>query len=201
MMKLLGSLTSPYVRKVRVCAFEKNLADQIEFIVRIPFQDPEDLKAANPLGRVPALLREDGPPLYDSRVICAYLDRQSSGVQPLIPGGAHHWDTLRREALSDGILDNAVAVFMERQRPEGQQSEALIARRRQQIQHGLAVMAQEVPALPGDLTLGHIAFACALGYLTLRMPDIEWRAEQPELARFFDGFAARPSMQATAPVT
>ena len=194
-MKLFCSLTSPYARKVRVTAREKGLASRIEELVCVPQQSAE-LRRSNPLGKVPALLLDDGLALYDSPVICEYLD--SLAPQPrLLPDGRERWLIKRAEALADGVLDAAVACVMEARRPDGERSPGAVSHWRGQITRALAEMDEQLPELPDALNLGLIAFGCALGYVDLRHADLQWRDHHPGLALWFERFGARPSMVET----
>jgi glutathione S-transferase len=194
-MKLFCSLTSPYARKVRVVAREKGLAGRIAEIVCVP-QESEELRRGNPLGKVPALLLDDGMALYDSPVICEYLD--SLAPQPLIPAsGRERWLVKRAEALADGVLDAAVACVMEARRAPAERSAGAVSHWRGQITRALAEMDEQLPELPDALNLGLIAFGCALGYLDLRHADLNWRDHHPALSLWFERFGARPSMAET----
>ncbi len=195
-MKLFCSLTSPYARKVRVVAREKGLSGRIVESLCVP-QESAELRRDNPLGKVPALVLDDGFALYDSPVICAYLD--SLAPQPrLIPAdGRERWQVLRAEALADGVLDAAVACMMEARRPDGERSPGAVEHWRGQITRALAEMDEQLPELPDGLNLGQIAFGCALGYLDLRHADLRWRDRHPGLSLWFERIAARPSMVET----
>ena len=197
-MKLFQSPTSPYVRKVRVMIREKGLGG-IEEIAVNPWDDPPELRAASPLGKVPTLVLDDGAVLYDSPVICEYLDGIGSGPR-LIPQDP---DARRRvttaQALGDGVLDMAVAMVMEGRRPEGERSAAMMERWRGQVVGGVDAMASDVGGLGGSVNLGHIAFGCALGYLDFRHANIDWRNGRADLAAWFATFAARPAMVETKP--
>jgi len=198
-MRLFYSLTSPYVRKVRVVAHETGLASSIEEVLCNPFDDPPELRQLNPLGKVPTLVCDDGSALFDSRVICAYLGDRADKASLIPKDPAQRWAVLRAQALADGLLDSAVALTMEGRRPEGERSPATMARWRGAIQRAVECMAGDWEALPGAVTLGHIAYACALGYLDFRHPELAWRDGRPGLAQWFAEFDARPSMTATRP--
>lgn len=198
-MQLFFSPTSPYVRKVRVVLHERGLNDAIEEIRCDPHSDPVELHRVNPLGKVPTLVRDDGSSLYDSRVICAWLDSLGQG-SGLIPGsGEGRWLVLRGEALADGVLDQAVANVMELRRPEGERSSAAMSRVREKIAAAVPVMAREFGSLPPEPTLAHVAFAVALGYLDFRLADYDWRQGHDALGQWYSDFSRRPSMVATAP--
>ncbi len=197
-MQLIYAKPSPHSRKARVTVLEKGLADRVEEIVVSPLEDPAALLDANPLGKVPALRLDDGRCLYDSWVICEYLDSLAPTPR-LIPDGAARFDVLRRAALADGVLDAAVTARMELLRPEDMRWAPWTDRQQRAIQRGLAVMAQDVSALGDEVTLAHIEFAVALGYLDFRLPELAWRDAHPALAAWQDAFSQRPSMQATVP--
>ncbi|HET8729157.1 MAG TPA: glutathione S-transferase N-terminal domain-containing protein [Alphaproteobacteria bacterium] len=198
-MKLYWSPASPYARKVRAVAHEKGVADRIEEIAVDAFADPQELLATNPLGKVPALVLDDGTALYDSPVICAYLDEVFAGG-PLMPReGVSRWAVLRAEALADGVMDIGLGLTLERRKPETERSPTMATRWRVQLARALDAMAYELPGLPGQVTLGYIAFACALGYLDLRHPDVAWREGRPKLTAWYEAFADRPSIASTAP--
>lgn len=198
-MKLYGSLTSPYVRKIRILIAEKGL--DVEFVVADPNAADSPIPAHNPLGLVPTLVRDDGSALFDSPVIAEYLD--SLGPPALIPpAGEPRWQVLRYAALADGILDQAVARTMELRRPESERSAAANKRREQKIGRALDFAERHISAgaylVEGRLTLADIALAVALGYVDFRYPH-DWRAPRPRLAAWHGGMAARPSYATTRP--
>ncbi|HOM15557.1 MAG TPA: glutathione S-transferase N-terminal domain-containing protein [Rubrivivax sp.] len=202
-MKLIGSLTSPYVRKVRIVMAEKKLDFQL--VLEDPWASEEVLKS-NPLGKVPCLVMEGGEAVFDSRVIVEYLDTLSP-VGKLIPASGRERVEVRTwEALADGILDAAVASRMERVWPlraDTQRCEPWIERQMSRIDAALAAMGRglgDKPYCMGiHLTLADIAVGCALGYLNFRFPAIDWREPHPNLARLADKLAARPSFIDTLP--
>lgn len=198
-MELFVSPTSPYARKARVLLHEKGLAERVTETVLNPHRDPPELLARNPLGKIPTLVRDDGPPLYDSRVVCEWLD--TLGPEPaLLPAtGEARWAVRRAEAHGDGMLDLVVATVMERARPAGEQSPGQVERWRAKIERALAAVDDVRADLPDEPTLGHIALAVTLGYLDLRLPDLDWRAGRDALAQWHAAFAARASMRDTAP--
>ena len=198
-MKLYWSPASPYARKVRVVAREKQVARRIEEMVVDAFADPPELTGSNPLGRVPALVLDDGTALYDSPVIVAYLDAVGEGG-PLVPAeGAARFAVLRAEALADGVMDLGVGLILERRKPDGEKSPTTAARWRGQLPRALDAIATDHARLPGPFSLGHVAFACALGYLDFRHPDVNWREGRETLADWFAAISARPSLVDTAP--
>lgn len=193
MPTLLYSPTSPYARKVRVLIRERGLSAQISEQTALPLDDPEALLAANPLGKVPALLLDDGSVLYDSRVICEWVAAQGGARGD--SGDAAHWQTQRRAALAEGVIDASVALVMEGRRPSAQQSDYWIGRWRNAIARSLDVLEGEVEAL--DCGIDAIASAAALGHLDLRHADLDWRGGRPALAAWYALFAQRPSMRDT----
>lgn len=199
MMKLRYSPTSPYVRKVSVVAIETGLEARIERVptdIRAP---TPDFHRDNPLGKVPTLVTEGGETLYDSPVICEYLDSLHDGIPLFPPPGGPRWTALRRQALADGIADAGVLVRMEMLRDEAERSRTWIARQTEKVGRGLDALEEEAAGLGAACTIGHIAIGCALGFLDFRLPELDWRHGRIELARWADGFSRRPSMAATVP--
>lgn len=197
-MKLFYSVNSPYARKTRVVAYEKGLADRLEMISVNPLENPPILLAANPLAKIPALVRDDGGALCESPVICEYLDSIGGG-HALFPEGRERWDILNRAALADGILDAAVGLVVEGRKPESQRSPQWLARHEAAIRRTLLVMGNLAPDEKAPLNIATINLAVALGYVSFRQPQIEWRNEYRELAAWFERFEQRPSMQETMP--
>ena len=201
-MKLIGSLTSPYVRKVRIVANEKHI--DLEFVVDIPWSPDTKVSEFNPLGKVPVLVLDDGSTLFDSRVIVEYLDTVTP-VSRLIPEGNRQRIAVKRwEALADGITDSAALIFIERnQRAPEHQSRDWIVRQEQSVFRGLEAMSEELGEkkwCTGDLmNLADIAAGCALGYLDFRFPDIKWREAHPNLAKLADRLNELETFKDTAP--
>ncbi len=201
-MKLIGSLASPYVRKVRVVLAEKKLDYGYE--LENVWDAGTQIHLSNPLGKVPCLLMEDGSSMYDSRVIVEYLDTLTP-VCKLLPANARDRADIKGwEALADGVLDAAVLVRLEKTlRPEAQQSAAWIERQMSKVHAGLAVMSanlRESPFCKGNhYTLADVAVGCALGWLSFRFPEITWRADYPNLAKLFDKLSERQSFKDTLP--
>lgn len=195
-MQLRYSTTSPFARKVRAAAYECGLAERIRLILSNPWAPGSPVAADNPLGKIPVLITDEGAYLYDSRVICEYLDALAGGV--LFPAaGAVRWTALRRQALADGIADAAVLRRLESLRPDGERSDAWLARQQAAVARALDVLEGEVGDFGQAPTIGTIAIACALGYLDFRFAADDWRRARPALAAWYAGFAARPSMAAT----
>jgi glutathione S-transferase len=201
-MKLFFNPASPFARKVLVVARERGqfLRLTLALVAPLPIKPVPELAQANPIGKVPTLLLDDGVALYDSRVIAEYLDALAPGT-PLFPAsGDARWTALRRQALGDGIMDAAVSVRYERVvRPAEKLFPEWVDGQRRKFLQALDVLEAEGRALFGELTIGHVAIGCALGYLDFRFADEDWRKGRPALAEFYSGFGARASMVATAP--
>ncbi len=198
-MKLLYAGTSPFVRKVVVVLHETGQKDDVALVqvAAEPGNSDPALAAANPLGKIPALVREDRPTLYDSRVICRFLDaRVAAGLYP-----ADGWDTLTLEATADGIMEAAVLMVYEaRFRPETLRSADWVEAQWEKVSRALDVLNTRWMAhLSGPLDMGQIAIGCALGYLDFRHDGRGWRSGHDGLAAWYKTFATRPSMQATVP--
>ena len=201
-IKLIGSLTSPYVRKVRIVMAEKKLDYQLSL------EDPwasDALLKSNPLGKVPCLVMEGGEAVFDSRVIVEYVDMLSP-VGKLIPAAGRERVEVRTwEALADGVLDAAVSARMEAHWAprEGQRSQAWMDRQVSRIHASLKAMSQGLGDKPwcngNHFTLADIAVGCALGYLDFRYAHIDWRAEHPNLDKLAAKLFVRPSFVDTAP--
>ena len=201
-MKLLGSVPSPYTRKVRVVLAEKKIDCDFEVV---DVSSPENpVNAHNPLGKVPTLMLDDGTALYDSRVIVEFLDNVSP-ISRLIPEDNRERVAVRRwEALADGSLDAGLLVRYESLRPKKEQSQAWTEKQAGKLRRGLATIAAELGDRPwchGErYTLADIAVGCCLGWVEIRKPaGIEWRAEYANLARHFDKLMERPAFADTAP--
>ncbi len=204
-MKLIGSTTSPYVRKVRIVMAEKKL--DYQFLLENVWAGDTRIAASNPLGKVPCLIMEGGEAVFDSRVIVEYLDTLSP-VGKLIPStGRERAEVKTWEALADGLLDAAILVRLENTfegRKASERSQAWIDRQMDKVHASLKAMAQglgDKPFCSGiHLSLSDIAVGCALGWLEFRFPDIGWRAEYPNLAKLMDKLAQRASFADTVPV-
>lgn len=189
-MKLYFNKTSPYARKVRIAAHEKPLMDRLELHEVDPWSDPPELLAATPIGKVPALITDDGTLLTESTEICLFLDELGHG-RKLVEG--ERWRVMARAALAQGLIDAAFTMVIERRRPAAQQSDEWIARQRQAIERTIPRVETE----SGRFDLGDIALACGLAYMDFRLPENPWRASRPDLARWLDDVNQRPSMRAT----
>ncbi len=199
-MQLRYSPTSPYVRKVMVTALETGLDKKIEKVPTNPWDPDTDLTKDNPIGKVPALKVEGGETLFDSPVICEFLDGLHKGEKLFPAGGGSRWAALKFQALADGILDAAVTRVVEGKRPAELQSKDWMERQKKAIARSLEALERAMPELEGtQMTIAHIAIGCALGYLDFRHPGDEWRKDRPKLTKWYDEFSKRPSMQATVP--
>jgi len=201
-LRLVGSLTSPYVRKVRIVMAEKRIDCQLE--LEDVWSPDSKIQQSNPLGKVPCLIMEDGGAVFDSRVIVEYLDTMTP-VAKLIPTtGRERVEVRTWEALADGLLDAAIALRLEQtQRPPEQQSQKWIDRQMGKVDAALEAMAHGLEGRNwchnNAYTLADIAVGCALGYLDFRFPQIDWRGRHPSLQKLYDRLAARQSFIDTAP--
>ncbi|MEM6728230.1 MAG: glutathione S-transferase [Pseudomonadota bacterium] len=199
-MELLGAPASPFVRMARMVAWEAGLKDELAFTVvtTTALETDARLAAVNPLGKIPALIRPSGAALYDSRVICRFLnDQASAGLYP----DARLWEVLTLEATAHGMAEAAVLMVYERRlRPEVEQSEAWIAAQWEKVTRALdAVEARWMSHLGGPLDASHIALAATLGYLDFRHGARDWRLGRPALAAWFQRAAEWEAFVATAP--
>lgn len=203
-MKLIGSASSPYVRKVRVVMAEKRL--DYQFIQEDVWADDTTIASSNPLGKVPCLIMDGSEAMFDSRVIVEYLDTMSP-VGKLIPQQSRERAEVKTwEALADGVMDAGVLLRLEatwRHRADCERSQAWMDRQRAKVLAGVAAMAKglgDKPFCSGiHLSLSDIAVGCALGWLDFRFPEIDWRADHPPLVRLFDKLMLRPSFADTKP--
>jgi glutathione S-transferase len=202
-LTLYHSPTSPYVRKVMVLLHESALLDRVACVAASgnPLNPGSVPLSANPLGKVPVLVRPEGGALYDSRVICRYID--SLGENRFYPQGKRQWDCLTLEATADGMLDAALTMVYEaRLRPANLQFADMIDGQWAKIARSVELLeARWMAYLAGPPCMGQIALGCALAYLDFRLVDRDWRSLAPTLQAWQDGFAQRPSMAATTPPT
>ncbi len=195
-MKLFHAATSPYARKVVVTAIAAGLDKQLTLVGANPFHSPPELLAVNPLSRIPCLVTEDGLGLFDSPVICEYLDNIGGG-NLFPPPGPARWRALKQQAIGDGIMDAAVGRRVEQGRPPEDARTANMDRQAAVVARALDLLEADPPA--DHMDIGTIALACALGYLDLRFADEDWRASRPKLAAWYEKMAARPELAATKP--
>lgn len=203
-MKLIGSNTSPYARKVRIVMAEKKL--DYNFVLEDVWSDQTTIKDTNPLGKIPCLIMEGGEALFDSRVIVEYLDTLSPVGKLIPPVGRERAEVKTWEALADGVMDAALLARMEAvwsKRTEAQRSQAWIDRQLGKIGASLEAMSKglgDKPFCTGiHLSLADIAVGCALAYLDFRFPQIGWRNDHPSLVRLLEKLEQRPSFAETRP--
>ncbi len=192
-MKLYTLKSSPFARKVRLAALILDVP--LDLVETDPMADPADLQAANPLGKVPCLVLDDGSTLFDSSVIVQVLD-DVAGHRLMSPMGPERWDALRGEALADGIMEAAVAAIAEIWRPEDERSASWLARYDRAIERGLTEAAKAPPPWP---RLPALSLACALEYLDLRHARLAWRDRYPALADWLADLADKPPLKDTRP--
>jgi glutathione S-transferase len=200
-MKLHWSPRSPFVRKVMIAAYELGLADRITCVrTMVATTRPHaELMEENPLSKIPTLVLDDGTVLYDSPVICEYLDSLHGGHKLVPADGVERMTALRRQALCDGFLDFLLLLRNERERTHP--SDAHLSTFTTKRKAALAALEREAPALAASpFTIGHIAIGCALSYLDFRFANEDWRAEHPRIAGWHREFAARASVRATEPI-
>jgi glutathione S-transferase len=200
-MKLIGSLTSPFVRKVRIVAAEKFV--EYELVIDTPWSPDTQVPFYNPLGKVPVWVMDDGKTLFDSRVIVEYLDSVSP-VGHLLPKEARPRIAVKRwEALCDGLCDAAALIFAERKRHAEKQDAEWINRQLTKVDASLKMMSDDVGSqtfCTGEFfCLADITLGCALGYLEFRFPEIDWRRQYPNLSELYDRLMLRPAFKETMP--
>ncbi|MCC6471601.1 MAG: glutathione S-transferase N-terminal domain-containing protein [Alphaproteobacteria bacterium] len=198
-MKLRYAPTSPYVRKVMIVAIETGQIGTIEKQPTNVWAADTDIGRDNPLGKVPALTTDDGHVLFDSPVICEYLDSLHGGAKLFPPAGPARWTALRRQAIADGILDAAVLARLEANRPQERVSQDWITRQKRAVARAMDALEAEAGGLGGAMTIGHIAVGCACGYLDLRFAADRWRQARPKLAAWYETMAKRRSFLDTVP--
>jgi glutathione S-transferase len=200
-VKLHWSPRSPFVRKVMIFAHETGLIDRLTCVRTVVAMDSPNaaLLPDNPLSKIPTLVRDDGSPLYDSAVICEYLDALHDRPKLFPPVGDPRWTALRRQALADGFLD--FLLLWRHERARAQPSEALVGTFAAKYKSTMAALEQETADLRDTpLGIGHIAIGCSLSYLDFRFGDLCWRDGHPQAAAWHASFAQRPSVQATQAV-
>lgn len=190
-MILRSSAPSPFGRKVKIAAKILGVYDLLT-VEMSNTNDPADtLRQQNPLGKIPILILDDGRKIFDSRVICEYLDAQADGVSLHPTESDARWEALTLQALGDGIVDASILqVYEARMRPEDKRHDDWLSYQSDKVKRSLDHLSANTPSLEGDLTIGHVAIACALGYLDLRF-DGKWRETYPTLVSWLDAFRAR----------
>lgn len=200
-MKLIGAPASPYVRKVRVVAAEKKI--DYAFVLEDVWNS-DQIRQSNPLGKVPCLIMEDGGAVFDSRVICEYLDNLTPVHRLIPPSGRARVEVKTWEALGDGLLDAAVLAWLETtRRPEDKRSQSWVDRQMKKIHAALGAMSTGLGenswCSDGKYSLADVAVGCALGHLDFRFAHLDWRSAHPNLARHAERLFARPSFATTVP--
>lgn len=199
-MKLFASPTSPFSRKVRVVLLEKKM--ECDLVLLNPWTQDPDLQALNPLGKVPVLVLADGGVLYDSRVIVDHIDH-ASPVNRLLPADKRAQTQIKRlEALADGICDAGSLALLESRRPRLEQSQVWQNIQLEKVRNGLAALSEELDDkawLRDNFSLADIAVMCALDWLNLSFPELQWAAQFPNLAQFHAKLSQRSSFIDTAP--
>jgi glutathione S-transferase len=200
-MKLLGTLTSPYARKARIVLAEKKI--DYEWVIDSPNSPDSNVPKHNPLARIPVLVLDDETAIFDSPVIVEYLDNLAPNNKLFPQPTRERIEVKRWEALADGVLDAAVAIRIELQRPAGERSESWMRAQRQVIDAGLEFMSRLLDdkhwCMGTPFTFADAAVGCALGYLDFRFPEIDWRTRHPNLAQLYDKLMQRPSFADTVP--
>lgn len=202
-MKLYWSSRSPFVRKVMIFAHECGLASRIECERTLVAMNKPNagLLQVNPTGKIPTLLLDDGSALYDSTVICEYLDSLHDRPKLFPPAGPARWTGLRRHALGNNLTDNLMLWRNEILRPQTQQSPETLAAFELKVRNALAALDREAAALAAEpVGIGHVAIGCALGYIDFRFAHLGWRIGHDRIAGWYETFAQRPSMVHTAHV-
>ncbi len=196
-VKLFHVKTSPFVRKVIACAIARDILPRLTLVPAQLYPADAALLDANPLSKVPCLVTDDGLALFDSPVICEFLDSVGE-AQPMFPAsGGARWRALKQQALADGIMDAAVARRQEQGRPREEARDAVMSRHAAAVDRALAQLEADLPHKAVDI--GTISVACALGYLDFRYAGEPWRPAHPQLAAWHEGFAANPAMVNSRP--
>jgi glutathione S-transferase len=200
-MKLIGSLTSPFVRKVRIVLAEKKI--EYEFELDSPWTPETQVPNINPLGKVPVLVLDDATVLFDSRVIVEYIDSVAPNNKLMPESNRERAEVKRWCAIADGICDAAALVFLEKKRPANEQSADWIARQEDKVIRGLGYMSEQLGegawCMGTHFSLADVATGCALGYLAFRFPEIDWSEKHPNLARLYGKLMLRPTFADTVP--
>lgn len=200
-MKLIGSHTSPFVRKVRIVLAEKKI--EYDFVIDSPWLTDSKVPNLNPLGKIPVLVLDDDTPLFDSRVIVEYIDNVTPNSKLFPAPNRERTEVKRWEALADGICDAAATAFLEAKRPKVQQSQDWITRQLEKVSRSLEFMSEELGDKPfcmgTHISMADLATGTALGYLCFRFADINWQETHPNLAKLYDKLMQRPSFAETVP--
>lgn len=200
-MKLIGTHTSPFVRKVRIVLAEKKI--DYDFHIESPWAADNTIAQSNPLGQIPVLILDDETPLYDSRVIVEHVDTGTPNNKLMPASGRERILVKRWEALGDALCEASVIAFLEGKRKAGEKSEGWIARQRKRIVNTFAAVNADLGEQPwctgNAFSLADIAIGTALGHVTFRHPDLDWRSDNPNLVRLYDKLMQRQSFIDTVP--
>ncbi|WP_295008122.1 glutathione S-transferase [uncultured Dechloromonas sp.] len=200
-MKLIGSHTSPYTRKVRIVLAEKKI--EYDFVVDSPWANDSKVPDYNPLGKIPVLVLDDDTALFDSRVIVEYIDNVTPNNKLFPAPNRERIEVKRWEALADGLCDAAVAALLERKRPASEQSADWVERQFAKVKRALAFMSEELDeksfCMGTHISMADLALGTALGYLNFRFPEIAWQADHPNLSKLYDKLMQRPAFADTIP--
>jgi glutathione S-transferase len=200
-MKLIGSHTSPFARKVRIVLAEKKI--EYDFVIDSPWLADSKVPSLNPLGKIPVLVLDDETRLFDSRVIVEYIDNVTPNNKLFPATNRERTEVKRWEALADGICDAAATAFLEGKRPEAQRSNDWIQRQRDKVTRSLEFMAEELGeksfCMGTHISMADLATGAALGYLAFRFADINWRETHPNLGKLYDKLMQRQSFADTVP--
>jgi len=196
-MRLFYSEASPFARRVRVTALEKGI--DLELVATNVFDEDEQFLRINPLGKIPALITDEGVNYCDSSVICEYLDQRTRSKRLIPATPSARVAMLRRDYMALGIMEAAVRLIVESRRPEGTQWGLWVGRQEKAINRTLDAIEQELHEWPEEISLAHVTLGCALGYIDFRHAFINWRRGRGQLADWYEDVAARASMQDTAP--
>ncbi len=198
-MQLISNGMSPYGRKVMIVLHELKLSDRVTLVDAQPRERPEEVTRHNPLGKIPVLVTDDGAEIFDSPVICEFLDAEYGGNALIPVSGPERWEVLTTVAAADGMIDAAILVRNERLRPAEQRSESFIDWQAQKVRRGLDAFEERAAELAKAFDLGTIALGCALGYVPRRLEEFEALTSWPRLAALAGELAERPSFSRTAP--
>lgn len=200
-MKLIGSHTSPYTRKVRIVLAEKKI--EYDFVVDSPWANDSKVPDYNPLGKIPVLVLDDDTALFDSRVIVEYIDNVTPNNKLFPAPNRERIEVKRWEALADGLCDAAVAALLERKRPASEQSADWVERQFAKVKRALAFMSEELDeksfCMGTHISMADLALGTALGYLNFRFPETAWQADHPNLSKLYDKLMQRPAFADTIP--
>lgn len=198
-MKLYYSPTSPFVRKVNIFAIEVGLDKKIEWVKTNPWLAEDILTTENPLSKIPTLITDDNQVIYDSRVICEYLDTLHHGIKLHPSKEQDRWPVLRLQALADGIVESGILRFLETKRPKELQSSDWDSNQKGSVIRGLDNLENTVSEWGNNLDIGVISVACVLGWLDFRFANEDWRTGRDQLNSWFAEFSKRESIKNTMP--